>query len=114
MSRLVALIDEYKDTHGAPSDSSIARAIGVAPQTVSSWRKRGIRNLPDRDTLLALAQLLSADYEAVVLRAVLLDIGWLEESDGDGNAAPTNVSDLRAKVAGEQELRVAKRPPKKK
>ena len=88
MSRLLKLVDEYKDAHGAPSDSSIARAIGVAPQTVSSWRKRGIKQLPERDTLLALARLLQVDYESVVLRAVLLDIGWLEESDGDGNAPP--------------------------
>lgn len=88
MSRLLQLIDEYKDAHGAPSDSSIARAIGVAPQTISSWRQRGIRQLPDRETLRSLAALIRADYEAVVLRAVLLDIGWLEESDGSGDAAP--------------------------
>lgn len=92
MSRLLKLIDEYRDAHGQPSDASIARAVGIAPQTISSWRQRGIRQLPDRDTLRELARLLSVDYETVVLRAVLIDIGWLEESDGDGNAAPTRMN----------------------
>lgn len=88
MSHLLAIIDAYKDAHGQPSDSSVARAIGVAPQTISSWRKRGIKEPPARETLRALATLTRLDYEAVVLRAALLDAGWLEESDGDGNAAP--------------------------
>jgi transcriptional regulator with XRE-family HTH domain len=79
MSQLLAIIDEYKDTHGAPSDSSIARALGVAPQTVSSWRKRGIKNLPNAETLRKLAVLVGKDYETVVLRAALLDVGWVED-----------------------------------
>lgn len=79
MSQLLALIDEYKDTHGAPSDSSIARAIGVAPQTISSWRKRGIKHPPNPETLRQLAALVGKDYERVVLRAALLDVGWIEE-----------------------------------
>lgn len=81
MSKLIALIDEYKDTHGAPSDSSIARAIDAAPQTVSSWRKRGIRVPPARETLVALAALIGRDYETVVLRAALLDAGWITEDE---------------------------------
>jgi hypothetical protein len=89
MSRLLEIIDEYKDSHGSPSDSSIARAIGVAPQTISSWRKPGIRQLPERETLRALARFIGVDYESVVLRAVLIDTGWLEDGDGDAhNAAP--------------------------
>lgn len=79
MSRLLAIIDEYKDTHGAPSDSSIARAIGVKPQTISSWRKRGLKEPPDRDALRELARLAHLDYETVVLRAALLDSGWIDE-----------------------------------
>lgn len=90
MSRLLALIDEYKDTHGAPSDSSIGRAIGAAPQTISSWRTRGYKEPMDREILRKLAGLIGKDYETVVLRAVLLDVGWIEEGDGDdpGHAPP--------------------------
>ncbi len=79
MSRLVALIDEYKDTHGAPSDSSIARAIGTKPQTISSWRTRGIKEPPSPVTMRNLATLLGVSYERVVLRAALLDAGWITE-----------------------------------
>lgn len=90
MSRLLAIIDAYKDTHGQPSDSSIARAIGAAPQTISSWRKRGIKEPPNRDLLRNLAGFVGVDYETVVLRAVLIDVGWIEDGDGDDGlrAAP--------------------------
>lgn len=92
MSRLVALIDEYKDTHGAPSDSSIARAIGVAPQTISSWRKRGIREVPNTDRLRDLARFIGQDYAQVVLRAALIDAGLARESDF-GNPPASNRED---------------------
>lgn len=81
MSRLIALIDEYKDTHGHPSDSSIARAIGAAPQTISSWRTRGIKAPPDDDTLRALAKFIGKDYRSVVLDAALRDSGLLRDED---------------------------------
>lgn len=82
MSELLALIDDYKDRHGNPSDSSIARAIGTAPQTVSSWRRRGIKEPPDREVLRNLAALLRVDYETVVLRAALVDAGWVDADPG--------------------------------
>lgn len=88
MSRLIALIDEYKDTHGAPSDSSIARAIGVAPQTISSWRRRGIREVPDTDRLRDLAGFIGRDYATVVLRAALIDAGLARESDFESPTTP--------------------------
>jgi transcriptional regulator with XRE-family HTH domain len=78
MSKLLAIIDRYKDTHGQPSDASIARAVGVAPQTISSWRKRGIRELPARDTLIRLADFMRVDY-ADVLHATLVDTGYQAE-----------------------------------
>lgn len=91
MSRLVAIIDAYKDQHGQPSDSSVARAIGVKPQTLSSWRTRGFKEPPDRDALRELARLAGLSYESVVLRAALLDAGWIDESEGDDrDSAPTN------------------------
>ena len=77
MSELLRIIDAYKDGHGGPSDASIARAIGVAPQTISSWRKRGIRQLPERETLRNLAHLTQRDYVAEVIPAVMADIGYL-------------------------------------
>lgn len=92
MSKLLALIDDYKDRTGGPSDSSIARAIGISPQALHSWRRRGIKEPPNVDTLRNLAALMRVDYRDVVLTAVLIDIGLLEESDGDDGprAAPMN------------------------
>ncbi len=81
MSKLIALIDEYKDAHGAPSDSSIARAIGIAPQTISSWRQRGIRQLPEPETLRSLAAFIGRDYASVVIPAAMADIGYLEQDE---------------------------------
>lgn len=89
MSNLLALIDDYKDRHGNPSDSSIARAIGTAPQTISSWRTRGIKEPPARELLRNLADLLRVDYESVVLRAALLDAGWI-----DPGPEPTSTSEV--------------------
>lgn len=82
MSELVRLIDDYRDAHGQPSDASIARAIGVAPQTLSSWRKRGIKNPPEAETLRALAALVRLPYEEYVLQLALYDAGWRETKPG--------------------------------
>lgn len=83
MSRLLAIIDDYKDRHGQPADAAVARAIGIKPQTLSSWRKRGIREPPAVDSLRNLAALANVDYETVVLRAVLIDTGLVEEKPND-------------------------------
>ena len=82
MSKLLTIIDEYKDTHGQPSDASIARAVGVAPQTISSWRSRGIRELPARETMVNLARFMHVPYDDV-LRAALVDIGYIQEPPKD-------------------------------
>jgi transcriptional regulator with XRE-family HTH domain len=76
MSELLRIIDDYKDRHGQPSDASISRAIGVAPQTISSWRRRGIRQAPEIDTLRRLAQFVGVPYEEYVLQAALVDAGY--------------------------------------
>lgn len=78
MSELLKIIDEYRDRHGQPSDASIARAIGIAPQTLSSWRKRGIKEPPERDTLRALAGLVGLPYEGHVLIAALVDANYID------------------------------------
>lgn len=101
MSKLVAIIDAYKDSHGAPSDSSVARAIGVKPQTLSSWRTRGIKEPPDRDALRKLAALANVDYETVVLRAALLDAGWIEEDETYGTPMNDELSERRPRVVND-------------
>lgn len=82
MSELLAIIDAYKETHGQPSDASIARAVGIAPQTLNSWRKRGIRELPARESLQKLSQFMNVRY-IDVLDAVLIDTGYMERPEPD-------------------------------
>lgn len=82
VSELIRLIDDYRDRHGQPSESSIARAIGTAPQTVNSWRKRGIREMPSPALLAKLAELLRVPMETVVLAAAR-DAGYLQPREGD-------------------------------
>lgn len=89
MSQLLDLIDDYKDRHGQPSDASIARAVGIARQTISSWRARGIRELPDAATLRQLAAFLGVN-EQVTFYAAGVDAGYIvetEPSDTSGNAS---------------------------
>lgn len=93
MSYLLALIDDYKDRHGNPSDSSIARAIGAAPQTLNSWRHRGIKALPNPELLRNLAAVLHEDYETVVLRAAMVDAGWMDPP-GEGKGAGATSSEV--------------------
>lgn len=85
MSRLIAIVDAYRDAHGQPSEASVARAIGLSPQAVSSWRSQGIKRPPDQQALRKLAALAGVDYESVVLKAALLDAGWIEDRGGDGD-----------------------------
>jgi hypothetical protein len=75
-SQLVALIDDYKARHGNPSDASIARSLDIAPQTISSWRKRGLRELPDAETLRKLADFLHVDRR-VTFEAAGIDAGYI-------------------------------------
>lgn len=70
---LMKLIDDHRDRHGQPSEASIARAIGVATQTVNSWRSRGVRQPPERKTMERLAELLGLPFEDYVLQVVLYD-----------------------------------------
>lgn len=86
MSRLVELIDDYKDRHGQPSDASIARAVGIAPQTLNSWRKRGIRDLPNADTLRRLAGFLGIEDEDTFYAAGV-DAGYIVEHEGGNSPA---------------------------
>lgn len=88
MSRLVALIDDYKDRHGNPSDASIARAIGMSPQGVSAWRKRGIKELPNAETLRNLAAFLKVGEE-VTFYAAGVDAGYIIETEQPNPASET-------------------------
>lgn len=84
MGHLIRLIDHYRDNHGQPSEASIGRAIGVSGKTINAWRNRGVRQLPEKETLRALAEFLNVPYQTVLLAAAA-DAGYI-----DADPAPTS------------------------
>ncbi|QCG77627.1 immunity repressor [Gordonia phage Fairfaxidum] len=75
MGELWTIIQEHLDAYGV-REAEFARRIGSSPQTVNSWKKRGIRNLPERRLLLAVAEITGREY-ADVLEAALTDADYL-------------------------------------
>lgn len=84
MSRLWAIIQTHLDEYQV-REAAFARRMGTSPQTLNSWKIRGLRKLPERWLLEAVARETRTPYRDV-LAAVLADIGY--GADGDGNAAP--------------------------
>lgn len=78
-TRLVELIDYYKNAHGV-SDAELARRIGMTRENLRLWRVNGLRQLPDRDNLTAVARTINRPYRQI-LSAALLDTGYLTESE---------------------------------
>lgn len=75
--RLVELIDWYKQSHPAISDAEIARRTGMTPANLSQWRSNGLRGLPARARLDALASTIGRPYREV-LDAALADTGYAD------------------------------------
>lgn len=76
MSQLWQIIQKHLDETGV-REAEFARRIGTSPTTVNSWKNRGVRNLPDRRLLQSVAEVTGVRYNDV-LRAVLVDIGYLQ------------------------------------
>lgn len=77
--RLVELIDRYKNAHGV-SDNELARRIGISRENLRKWRTNGVRRLPERANLSAVARTIGQPYRQV-LSAALFDTGYLNPSD---------------------------------
>ena len=83
--RLVELVDRYRRTHGT-SESEIARRIGFSREALRKWRIHGLKGLPDRANLAAVARVIGRPYREV-LSAALFDTGYLTD-DQDGDPRP--------------------------
>jgi hypothetical protein len=77
--RFVELIDRYKNAHGV-SDAELARRIGITPENLRLWRINGLRRLPERSNLAAVARIIGQPYRQV-LSAALFDTGYLAATD---------------------------------
>lgn len=76
-TRLVELVDWYKRSHPSISDAEIARRAGMTPANLSQWRSNGLRELPARTRLDALASTIGRPYREV-LDAALADTGYAD------------------------------------
>ncbi|KPN44906.1 DNA-binding protein, partial [Mycobacterium intracellulare subsp. chimaera] len=77
--RLIELVDRYKNAHGV-SDAELARRIGITRENLRLWRTNGIRRLPERSNLAAVARTIGRPYRQV-LSAALFDSGYLTQTD---------------------------------
>lgn len=76
MGELWTIIQRHLDETGV-REAEFARRIGTSPTTVNSWKNRGVRSLPDRKLLDAVADVTGTKYSDV-LRAVLTDAGYAD------------------------------------
>ncbi|QCW22228.1 immunity repressor [Gordonia phage ThankyouJordi] len=86
MSELLKIVQDHLDKTGV-SEAEFSRRIGAAPQTVNAWRQRGIRALPAAQHLRGVATVTAVAYEEV-LRAALLDTGYLAAGESRGRRHP--------------------------
>ncbi|CAM3737156.1 hypothetical protein ACXYTP_19110 [Tsukamurella ocularis] len=122
VSELWSLIQSHLDQYGV-TDAEFARRMGVSPQTLNSWKKRGVRKLPDRDKLESVSELTRNTY-AHVLDAALVDSGYKDElrdelveigqriRDLDDPGSWDALRDLVAELLDAYYLEAAERRPK--
>jgi hypothetical protein len=78
MGELWSIIQGHLDRYGV-REAAFARRMDTSSQTINSWKMRGLRRLPEKWLLEAVARETGTPY-ANVLHAALLDTGYL--SDG--------------------------------
>lgn len=91
MSQLHDIIQRHMDEFGV-REAALARRMGTASQTINSWKTRGVKQLPARWLLEAVARETRTPY-ADVLQAALVDTGYAAEitpetPDGSPNGVP--------------------------
>lgn len=99
MGMLWDIIQHHMDTAPyPPSERQVARKLGVGQSVLTNWRD-GLKRLPTRENLQAIADLVGVRY-SVVLDAALHDTGYHEAA---------TVTALRPRPAStvEAELRIA-------
>ncbi len=77
MSHLWDIIQAHLDEYGV-REAALARRMDTSPQTLNSWKKRGLKQLPERWLLEAVARETKTPYEDV-LDAVLFDISYKDD-----------------------------------
>lgn len=87
------IVQRHLDAYGVRA-ATLAKRMGTSPQTLDSWKHRGVRALPSRELLEALSAETRTPY-AEVLAAALRDIGYLPpEQVAPVAPAPTSTDEL--------------------
>lgn len=86
MGELWGIIQAHLDRYGV-TDAAFARRMGAPAQTLNGWKNQGLRRLPGRQLLEAVARETSTPY-ADVLAAALVDIGYASPTGGAGDVDP--------------------------
>lgn len=93
---LWSLIQAHLDRYGV-REAAFARRMGTSPQTINTWKTQGIKRLPERWLLDAVAREIGTAYD-VVLQAALVDTGYAagvtSESVDEPQVVPAPVPDL--------------------
>lgn len=112
MSQLWKIVQQHADDFGV-REAEIARRMGTTPQTLNSWKKRGLRQLPESRLLYGLAVVARVPYESV-LSAALHDTHYLPEEEvreRARSAATSRAGVSPAHSASETESEAATRSP---
>ena len=75
MGYLWNIAQTHMDAYGVRA-AALARLMGTKPQTLDSWKNRGLKKLPEKRLLEALARVTNTRYRDVLM-AVLRDIDYL-------------------------------------
>lgn len=82
MGELWGIIQAHLDRYGV-TEAAFARRMGAPAQTLNGWKIQGLRRLPGRGLLEAVARETSTPY-AEVLAAALVDIGYMSNAVSGG------------------------------
>ena len=103
MGELWSIIQGHLDRYGV-REAAFARRMGTGPQTINAWKMRGLKRLPERWLLNAVARETGTPYSAV-LHAALIDTGYL--SDGSVTGEPGRRPEPQAEPGAAVEPRPA-------
>ena len=95
---LWSIIQKHLDDYGV-REAEFARRIGTSPQTVSSWKNRGVRSLPAKHLLVGVSDVTRRPYDEV-LTAALYDTNYLPKEDASDGAPIVEPKKLRATGRG--------------
>lgn len=68
MGALWSIVQAHLDRYGV-REAELARRIGTSPQTLNSWKLRGVREIPSEKLLRNLARVTGDPYPIVFLAA---------------------------------------------